>query len=140
MKIILNKTMIEEILQKYYKEQLDIDGKVRISVFTELTELGCNAQTEAAIKIELTGHMRLFGKRNTTKIKISIDEMLEAIKYYIEQEGYTYVDYEMDKGLESKFVGCGMGEYEQKIPYFNGININVDVKNKKKEKIRNESK
>lgn len=134
MKILLSKTMIEEILQKYYKEQLDIDGKVKISVFKELGGFEYNAQEEARIKIELTGSMKLFGKNNQTKITISIDEMLEAIKYYIEQEGYTYVDYEIDKGLDRKFVGYGMNEFEQKTAYFNGVNVSVDLNNKKKEK------
>lgn len=89
MKILLDKNMIVQILEKYYKEQLDIEGKVKISVFKEFGSYGYDDIEEALINIELVGNMMLLGKSNKTIITISLEEMIDAIKYYLEQENYV---------------------------------------------------
>ena len=138
MRIFLDKKMIIEILEKYYQEQLDITGKINITADKQFGSYGFSDIEESLIKIELIGSINLLGKKQKTKVTITTDEMLEAIKYYIEQEGYIFKGYELDKGLHEETTGYGLSEETKKTPYFNGVQINVDTKNKIKEMKKNE--
>lgn len=138
MRIFLDKEIITEIIEKYYQEQFDIIGKVNITADKQFGSYGFSDIEESLIKIELIGNINLLGKKQKTKITITTDEMLKAIKYYIEQEGYVYKGYELDKGLHEETIGYGLSEETKKNPYFNGVQINVDTKNKTKEMKKNE--
>lgn len=62
---------------------------------------------------------------------VSIDEAKDAIKYCIEQEGFTYQSLELDIGTTPETTGYGLGEKTTKKPYFKGVNVNIKTKEKK---------
>lgn len=140
MNILLDKKIVAQIIEKYYKEQLDFEGTAEITVEKEFGSYGYTDVEEAMINIKLKGNMMLLGQKIKTVITISTEEMKEAIKYCIEEEGYTFKGCTIEKGLNEKCIGYGPGEHTEKIPYFNGVNVNVDIKNKIKEIKKNENK
>ena len=139
MQILLNKKTIIEMIERYYSKYLDIKGKGEIAVSKDFKTYGKDEIEDCILTIRLKGKMHILGREQDTIITLSIEEVIEIIKYYIEEMGYEYTDYSIDKGLKEEITGYGPGETKTQEPYFHGIEIGVKVNNKVKEKKKNES-
>lgn len=102
MNIKLNKEKISTIINKYYREVYEIEGKTKI-----------------------------LGEETPISIDISDNDLKTIIKYYLEQDGYSVTNIMIDKGLDYKTEGYGLGEHTESYPYFRGVEINIYGKEKK---------
>ena len=134
MEILLKKKAIIEMLEKYYFDKFGIKRKASITATKGFGSYGMSDIEETLIDIKLVGSIMLLGKEQDTVITIRTDEMIDIIQYYIESEGYEFTGYTIDKGLNEVTEGYGVSEHTDKVPYFNGIEVGVKIKNKIKEK------
>lgn len=135
MKVLLNEETIKELIERYFKEQLDIDGIASVKVSKEYVYHGVNESLECVVEFIITGTMTLSGKTYETKITISYDEVVEAIKYCFEKEGYVFKEMHLKKQIDYVSQGYGLSERQVGVPKFEGIEVKIDRNKKVKEKI-----
>ena len=131
MKLRIDKEMIISILEKYYKEQLDIDGKVSINPKKELHGFGLCETEQCVLDITLLSKIKLLGKEIVSKISISEEEVMNAMKYVLEEEGYIFKSMTIDKGIDRVSVGYYTDEHTEMRAYFKGIDVEINSKTKK---------
>ena len=129
MNIKFGKKDIIEMVEKYYKEILDITGKVSITCSKQLVGYGMAEHDDCVVTFKLKGQMSILDKKRDIEIDVSEDEVMAAIKCYLEKEGYNYTGYRMLRGMNPKVTGYLTNERTEYTPYFNGIE--VGVKNEK---------
>lgn len=132
MKIKLTKQDIISLLEKYYSDMEGVDTKVLIKVSKEYVGYGMNEYEDAIIDISRESSIEIFGKKYSSKINISEEDVKEVFKSIIESQGYEYVNFELLYGLETETVGYYMGEREVSTAKFNGAELIVNKKNKVK--------
>lgn len=132
MNIKFGKKDIIEMVEKYYKEILDISGKVSITCSKQLVGYGMAEHNDCVVTFKLKGQMSILDKKRDIEIDVSEDEVMAAIEYYVEKEGYNYTGYRMLRGMNPKVTGCLTNERTEYTPYFNGIEVGVTNENFKK--------
>lgn len=136
MVIKLNKKRVKELLEKYYKEEYDCDGKITMSVskgYVDYFEnMGCVVDTK------FNGKMEVLGEVTNFKIELSIQDIEKVLKTIFEKEGYEVSSVSCNYGLDSKLEGYGMGEHQESYPYFRGVEVRIKDKIKKIGGIKNE--
>lgn len=132
MNIKFGKKDIIEMVEKYYKEILDITGKVSITCSKQLVGYGMAEHDDCVVTFKLKGQMSILDKKRDIEIDVSEDEVMAAIEYYVEKEGYNYTGYRMLRGMNPKVTGYLTNERTEYRPYFNGIEVGVKNENFKK--------
>lgn len=132
MNIKFGKKDIIEMVEKYYKEILDITGKVSITCSKQLVGYGMAEHDDCVVTFKLKGQMSILDKKRDIEIDVSEDEVMAAIEYYVEKEGYNYTGYRMLRGMNPKVTGYLTNERTVYTPYFNGIEVGVKNENFKK--------
>ena len=125
MNIKFGKKDIIEMVEKYYKEILDITGKVSITCSKQLVGYGMGEHDDCVVTFKLKGQMSILDKKRDIEIDVSEDEVMAAIKCYLEKEGYKYTGYRMLRGMNPKVTGYLTNERTEYRPYFNGIEVGV---------------
>lgn len=131
MKIKLDKKTTLKMIEKYYKDQMDIEGKATAIPEKDWEGYGMGEQEVCVVKVKITGTMKMLGETIETEIEVSEEEIKNAVQYCIEQEGYTFESYRMEKGLTEECEGYGLGERRVEKPYFKGIIVTVKENTKK---------
>ena len=132
MNIKFGKKDIIEMVEKYYKEILDITGKVSITCSKQLVGYGMAEHDDCVVTFKLKGQMSILDKKRDIEIDVSEDEVMAAIEYYVEKEGYNYTGCRMLRGMNPKVTGYLTNERTVYTPYFNGIEVGVTNENFKK--------
>lgn len=136
MVIKLNKKRVKELLEKYYREEYDCDGKITMSIskgsIDYFDNLGCIVDTK------FTGKMEVLGEVTNFKVVLSIQDIENVIKNIFEKEGYEVSNVSCDYGLDSKSEGYGYYEHVVNYPYFRGVEVGIKNKTKKIGGIKNE--
>lgn len=131
MNIKLNKEKISTIINKYYREVYEIEGKTIINVYKDYVGYGMDEHKDCVVNIIYKGKTKILGEETPISIDISDNDLKTIIKYYLEQDGYSVTNIMIDKGLDYKTEGYGLGEHTESYPYFRGVEINIYGKEKK---------
>ena len=134
--IKFDKNRVKELLEKYYKEEYDCDGKITIDVSKGFVDyfdnIGCVVDTN------FRGKMNVLGEATNFIVCLSIQDIENVLKKIFEKEGYDVLNVSCDYGLDSRLEGYGMGEYIESYPYFRGVEVRLKDKIKKFGGIKNE--
>ena len=128
MLIILSKEKVRNLINQYYREVYGIEGKTSIQVSKDYVGYGMGEHKDCVVNITYKGKMKVFGEETQVSIEISNDSLKAIIKDYLEQDGYIVTNMKIDKGLDYKTEGYGMGEHTEAYPYFRGIEVNIKGK------------
>ena len=129
MKLKLDKKIALKMIEKYYKDQMDVEGVATAIPEKEYDDYGMGES--CVVRVLIKGKMQMMGETIATELEVSEEEIKNAIQYCIEQEGYTFVNQTMDKGLTDETTGYGMGERTIQKPYFKGITVDIKENTKK---------
>ena len=127
--IRISKQKTKEIIEEYYREQLDFIGKV--SFKTDIQYVGYYEEEEVVVKTIIKGTMKFLGEDVKVEREVSLVEIKNAFLYRLAKENYSCESIELDTGVSQKSVGYGMNENVVEKAYFNGILLNIDEKCKK---------
>ena len=131
MKVKLTKDKVRKLINQYYSEVLDIQGKTIIRVSKDYVGYGMGEHMDCVVEISYIGKTKILGDEVSISIDVTDDELKNIISFYLEKEGYSIKGFDMDKGLDYRTEGYGMGEYKESYPYFRGVNVNINEKVKK---------
>ena len=121
-----------KMIEKYFKEQMDFDGRVTASPEIGWDGYGMNEHQVCKVFFKIRGKMKLLGNEVDAKLDVSDQEVNNAIAYCLMQDGYVLDSYELDCGLSSHSAGYGV-EFSDSKPYFSGMEITIKEKTKKME-------
>lgn len=130
MKIRLTKEMVINALEKYYKEQLDFEGKASITPKKELSGYGSMESYRCVLDMKITGKITFMGVETSAENQISQEELKNALSYCLGKEGYTFMSLETKSGLSEKSSDYYRDEATTYTPYFNGIDVVLKEKTK----------
>jgi len=119
---------LKKILSLYYKKQDGIDSQIFISKNVENDRFG----EECYLEIILKKKIRILGEERTTSERLSRDQVKEAIKSVLQEEGYDVYDVTYDSGVDHVWEGYGMGEHQVAKAYFRGVTVKIREKVKTK--------
>ena len=134
MNVKLSKEKVRNLINQYYREVYGIEGKTNIQVSKDYVGYGMGEHKDCVVNIKYKGKTKILGEESPISIDVFDNDLETIIKYYLEQEGYSVTYFYIDKGLDYKTEGYGMGEHTEAYPYFRGIEVNI----KEKEKIKEE--
>ena len=116
-------------IERYYREQLDFNGKVKINLVNET--VGYYGDKVNKLDIGINGFVNLAGKDVECVVKIDIEDMNNIIKFYLNEQGYDVIRIENEIEDEHEYGCC---HATGKI--FKGVKVNV--KNDLKLKVKKE--
>lgn len=126
MEITYSKEETIKLIEEYYKRLEDREVKASISARKECVGLyevdGC------VTTISVTEKMEIGGMQKDVKETISQEEFKKILRALFDLYGFELTNVILNDGLNSRWEGYGMGEYEVKSAYFKGITINVNKK------------
>ncbi len=126
MEITYSKEETIKLIEEYYKRLEDREVKASISARKECVGLyevdGC------VTTISVTEKMEIGGMQKDVKETISQEEFKKILRALFDLYGFELTNVTLNDGLNSRWEGYGMGEYEVKSAYFKGITINVNKK------------
>jgi len=134
MNIKLSKEKVRNLINQYYRDIYGIEGKTCIQVSKAYVGYGMGEHKDCVVDIKYKGKTKILGEESPISIDVFDNDLETIIKYYLEQEGYSVTYFSIDKGLDYKTEGYGMGEHTESYPYFRGIEVNITGKEKIKEK------
>lgn len=132
MNVKFTKAQTCKVLEKYYKEQEDVEGKVTIK--ESECEVGCDmySHTEVLVDMRIRGNLELNGLKVPLEKEITPEDMDEAFNYFIGDMDIEVSSIHFDKGISSETVGYHMSERTVTKPYFNGVVVTFKKKSKKR--------
>lgn len=126
MEITYSKEETIKLIEEYYKRLEDREVKASISARKECVGLyevdGC------VTTISVTEKMEIGGMQKDVKETISQEEFKKILRALFDLYGFELTNVTLNDGLNSRWEGYGMGEYEVKSAYFKGVTINVNKK------------
>ena len=126
MEINYSKEETIKLIEEYYKRLEDREVKASISARKECVGLyevdGC------VTTISITEKMDIGGMQKDVKETISQEEFKKILRALFDLYGFELTNVALNDGLNSRWEGYGMGEYEVKSAYFKGITICVNKK------------
>ncbi len=131
MNVKLNKEKVRNLINQYYREVYEIEGKTIINVYKDYVGYGMDEHKDCVVNIIYKGKTKILGEETPISIDISDNDLKTIIKYYLEQDDYSVTNITIDKGLDYKTEGYGLGEHTESYPYFRGVEINIYGKEKK---------
>lgn len=126
------KEEMKSVLEKYYMEYEDFDGKIQIDCIKELAGYGMAEQDSAVVSVILNGSFQLLGTKAKTSRILSEEEVGQVFTTLLEKEGYEVEKAHYDASLKDSWKGYGVDEYRTTEPNFNGFVVDV----KKEQKIK----
>ena len=131
MKIKFGKEKIIPVLEVYFREVYDFDGKVSFSISKGTSGYGMGEWDDCILSMKIKGSMEVLGEVVETECDISLKELENAFCYSLEKEGHTFKGMVLDKGLHRKCEDYGIWEHTIKTPYFHGVEVFIEDKVKK---------
>ena len=131
MNVKLSNEKVRNLINQYYREVYEIEGKTIINVYKDYVGYGMDEHKDCVVNIIYKGKTKILGVETPISIDISDNDLNTIIKYYLEQDGYSVTNIMIDKGLDYKTEGYGLGEHTESYPYFRGVEINIYGKEKK---------
>lgn len=131
MNLKFNKKQIGTILEKYYKEQELIIGKVTIKEITCEVGFTMYPHDDVLVNMKINGEMNLNGLKVAIKKEIQNEDLEKAIKYFLSEFEQEVDKISYDKGFHYKSEGYGMCERTVQKAYFNGVEVTLKNKTKK---------
>ena len=131
MNVKLNKEKVRNLINQYYREVYEIEGKTIINVYKDYVGYGMDEHKDCVVNIIYKGKTKILGEETPISLDISDNDLKTIIKYYLEQDDYSVTNITIDKGLDYKTEGYGLGEHTESYPYFRGVEINIYGKEKK---------
>ena len=128
MKIMLTGVQLERIIEKHYEEELDFKGNASVNVYDQDDYYRGGKKVFQAT---MRGKIKLDGQDLAVKYEINEEEIKKIIKRYFEKAGYQYVNAHM--GCKQQHCDA----FERDAPYLTFDNVEVEVKEKVKEKVVN---
>lgn len=126
MKIEYEPKEINRMLEEYYRQYERRNVKSNISFKKGYVGDGKGGSVEDTIvSITLTEEVTLLGIKNTAVEEVSKERLTEIFTTLLDKVGYDLDSLQYIKGLDSNFVGYGMGEQLIKKPYFSGISLDI---------------
>lgn len=136
--IKLSKKRVKEILENYYKDEFDCDGKITLSIskgyIDYFDHIGCVVDTK------FSGKMNVLGEETNFNEELSIKDIENVLKNVFEKDGYEVLSVSCNYGLDSRSEGYGMGEHMEYYPYFRGVEVRIKDKIKRIGGIKNEKR
>jgi hypothetical protein len=123
MEIEINKELIIIYLEKYYREQLDFNGNVKINLGTKRE--GYYGDKVNVVDIGIEGFVKLADKDVPCVVKIGIDDMKNIITYYLKEQGYDVLKIENNIVDEHEYGCC-----HETVKKFKGVKVKVKKNNK----------
>lgn len=118
MEINIDKELMIEILEKYYKEQLDFKGKVSIG---ELLFVRDYYDDECiSLNMSIRGNINFMSRDIPASKNITIDTFKDALKYYLAKENYEFEYFEYDYDVDGNSGKRNL----------NGVKIKIKENNK----------
>lgn len=105
----LSREKVKNLINQYYKDIYNIDGEVIIKTSKKFVDYGLSKHQDCSLNITYNGKTIILGEETSISIDVSNDELGDIINYYLEQDGYSVNDINIDKGVEYKTVGYGVG-------------------------------
>lgn len=127
----LDKKTVLKMIEKYYKEQMDLEGKASASSEITWEGHGMSEHEVCSVFFKIRGKMKLLDQDIVTQLEISEKEVENALSYCLAQSGFKMDSYEFDTGLTYGTVRGYNEVSTEKRPYFNGINVKIKEKVKK---------
>ncbi len=134
MNLKFTKAQMCKILEKYYKEQEGITGKVTIQGNAYDIGLDICSYRDVLVEMKISGEINLDGFTIPLEKEITVSELEMALNSFLNEFNQEVENVTFDKGFTHKSVGYGMYESTVSKAYFNGAI--VKVKNKDKENRR----
>lgn len=131
MELKFTKEQMCKVLEKYYKEQEEIKGKVSIKSYA------CNMGFEMASYRDVLIEMKLVGKMELNGLDIPIEKPVEkddlnaAFAYFLSELNQEVESISLDKGISHSTEGYFMSERTVEKAFFNGVIVKVKNKTKK---------
>lgn len=123
MEIVIKKKEVCELLEKYYRENKNIEAKVTLSATRE--PVGLFEEMSCVARVKVTKKVNILGTLKTVKEELSRDEVLGIFRDLLESQGYLVTGLTYDAYINSNWVGYGMGETLEHHAYFNGLTLYV---------------
>lgn len=127
MEIIYTKEDLKGLIKNYYSEAQGRSVDVSINVKSELVGYYEDLACISAIKI--SEHVNILGKSTIISQVITKEEVIRIISELLESEGYSLETLEYLDGIKTEWKGYGLGEYQEKKPYFKGVKLVVSKNN-----------
>ena len=125
MKVKLSRDRVRKLINQYYREVLGIEGKAIFSLSKDYVGYGSSEHLDCVLNITYVGKTKILGEDTSITIDVSDEELKNIISYYLEKEGHSLSNIEIDSGLDYKTEGYGMGECTVSYPCFRGVNVNI---------------
>ncbi len=126
MKIKYEPNEINKMLEEYYRQYERRNVKSNISFKKGYVSDGKGGSKEDTIvSITLTEEVTLLGMKNTAIEEVSEERLTEIFTTLLEKTGYDLDSLQYIKGLDTNFVGYGMGEQLISKPYFCGVSLDI---------------
>ncbi len=132
MNIKFTKQQVCTILEKFYKEERFIKGKVSIKHYTSQVGFEMYPTTDVIVEMKISGEINLDGMKATVEKRITMEDLKEATTYFLSDLDQEIEKVKFDKGITSKTTGYGMCESTKEQGYFNGIIVELKNKTKKR--------
>lgn len=133
MEITIKKKEACDLIEKYYRENKNIEAKVTIGVSRE--PVGIYETIECVTRVTVRKNIELLGTNGTSKEYLTEEMVLGIFRELLTGAGYDVISLSYASGINNVSVGYGMGEHTEYRPYFNGITLNV--KENKNNKVLN---
>ncbi len=104
MEIKIDRNLLIMFIEKYYREQLDFNGKVEIRLVNET--VGYYGDKVNKLDIGINGFVNLAGKEVECVVKIEEDDMKNIINFYLQEQGYNVIKIENDIEDEHEYGCC----------------------------------
>ena len=131
MEVKFSKDKIRKLINQYYSEVLGIEGSAIIRVFKDYVGYGMGEHIDCVVAINYIGKTKILGDEVPISIDVNDEKLKNIISFFLEKEGYSIKRFDIDKGLDCRTEGYGMGEHIESYPYFRGVNVIIN-KNVKK--------
>ena len=132
MNVKLSKEKVRNLINQYYRDTYETKGKTSIKIYKGDFGYGMDEHKDCVVEITYQAKIKILGEETTFCLNISDNDLKTIIKHYLEQDGYIVTNMKIDKGLDYKTEGYGMGEHTESYPYFRGVEVNIKGKEKNK--------
>lgn len=121
MELKFTEKQISQVLEKYYKEQLDVEGKVNLRAYAAQVGFEMYPTTETLIEMTIEGTMNIEDMKVPVKQQIPQTELENAFKYFLGTRNIEIESIAFDKGVSTHCSGYYKSEKTYEKPYFRGV-------------------
>lgn len=123
MEFTYSKNDLKSLISNYYLEKEGRRVEVDIEVKKEL--VGYYANLSVITTISIREEVTVLGKKTKAREEISKDKVSSILAELLEETGYSLDNVIFDEGINTEWRGYGMNEYQENLPYFNGVKLSV---------------